>query len=184
METFAASRMGRLASRSLRAAPSRHAALFHSARYSTLLEGPQNRHLTDRSTCLPAPARGAITEEHNRHSFQSHAASQQLEVNNKEGEMQSVGPMEAVGQKRLADFDLKGRVFVVTGGASGIGLAMAEGLVEAGGKGTLNDPEENRTHTNSQQSTASTEPQNPAATGAKPRNESSPNGAAKCTTNE
>lgn len=44
--------------------------------------------------------------------------------------------MENVGQKRFEDFDLKGRVFIVTGGASGLGLAMAEALVEAGGKGT------------------------------------------------
>lgn len=40
-----------------------------------------------------------------------------------------------VGQKRLADFDLKGKVFIVTGAAQGLGLALAEGLVEAGGKG-------------------------------------------------
>jgi hypothetical protein len=59
-----------------------------------------------------------------------------------------------VGQKRLADFDLKGKVFVVTGAAQGLGkgvhiivtspnrllltisgLSLAEGLVEAGGKG-------------------------------------------------
>ncbi|KAI1211081.1 NAD(P)-binding protein [Annulohypoxylon truncatum] len=39
-----------------------------------------------------------------------------------------------VGQSRLADFDLKGRVFVVTGAARGLGLALAESLVEAGGK--------------------------------------------------
>ncbi|KAI1386598.1 NAD(P)-binding protein [Hypoxylon trugodes] len=39
-----------------------------------------------------------------------------------------------VGQKRLADFDLKSKVFVVTGGARGLGLALAESLVEAGGK--------------------------------------------------
>ncbi|KAF2165419.1 hypothetical protein M409DRAFT_55817 [Zasmidium cellare ATCC 36951] len=42
--------------------------------------------------------------------------------------------MENVGRKRFADLGLKGHVFVVTGGASGIGLASAEGLVEAGGK--------------------------------------------------
>ncbi|KAK1765457.1 hypothetical protein QBC33DRAFT_141500 [Phialemonium atrogriseum] len=39
-----------------------------------------------------------------------------------------------VGRKRFADFDLAGRVFVVTGGARGLGLALAEALVEAGGK--------------------------------------------------
>ncbi|KAL1872470.1 hypothetical protein VTK73DRAFT_1467 [Phialemonium thermophilum] len=39
-----------------------------------------------------------------------------------------------VGRKRFADFDLAGKVFIVTGGARGLGLALAEGLVEAGGK--------------------------------------------------
>ncbi|KAI1081817.1 NAD(P)-binding protein [Whalleya microplaca] len=41
---------------------------------------------------------------------------------------------ENVGRKRFADFDLKGKVFIVTGAARGLGLAIAEGLVEAGGK--------------------------------------------------
>ncbi|KAJ3554087.1 hypothetical protein NPX13_g10712 [Xylaria arbuscula] len=40
---------------------------------------------------------------------------------------------ENVGAKRLADFDLEGGVFIVTGGARGLGLCLAEGLVEAGG---------------------------------------------------
>lgn len=39
-----------------------------------------------------------------------------------------------VGTKRFADFDLAGKTFVVTGGARGLGLALAEALVEAGGK--------------------------------------------------
>ncbi|KAM5345176.1 hypothetical protein ACJ41O_011038 [Fusarium nematophilum] len=39
-----------------------------------------------------------------------------------------------VGRKRFADFDLAGKVFVVTGGAQGLGLTLAESLVEAGGK--------------------------------------------------
>ncbi|KAK7428283.1 hypothetical protein QQZ08_005180 [Neonectria magnoliae] len=39
-----------------------------------------------------------------------------------------------VGEKNLADFSLRGKVFIVTGGAQGLGLALAEGLVEAGGK--------------------------------------------------
>lgn len=43
---------------------------------------------------------------------------------------------ENVGAKRLADFDLEGGVFIVTGGARGLGLCLAEGLVEAGGNGT------------------------------------------------
>jgi len=39
-----------------------------------------------------------------------------------------------VGNKRFADFHLSGKVFIVTGGARGLGLAIAEALVEAGGK--------------------------------------------------
>lgn len=38
------------------------------------------------------------------------------------------------GSKRFADFDLGGRTFIVTGGARGLGLTLAEGLVEAGGR--------------------------------------------------
>lgn len=44
-------------------------------------------------------------------------------------------PGESIGDKRFADFDLAGKVFIVTGGAQGLGLAMAEALVEAGGRG-------------------------------------------------
>ncbi|PWI64398.1 hypothetical protein PCL_10511, partial [Purpureocillium lilacinum] len=40
-----------------------------------------------------------------------------------------------IGNKRFADFDLAGRPFVVTGGARGLGLSLAEALLEAGGKG-------------------------------------------------
>ncbi|CAJ2510268.1 Uu.00g061680.m01.CDS01 [Anthostomella pinea] len=49
--------------------------------------------------------------------------------------MVGIGPdTEApVGQMRLADFDLKDRVFIVTGGARGLGLSLAEALVETGG---------------------------------------------------
>ncbi|KAI0157975.1 NAD(P)-binding protein [Hypoxylon sp. FL1284] len=41
--------------------------------------------------------------------------------------------IENIGQKRLADFDLRGRIFVVTGGARGLGLSLAEALAETGG---------------------------------------------------
>jgi hypothetical protein len=43
---------------------------------------------------------------------------------------------ENIGRKSFADFNVAGKVFVVTGGAQGLGLTMAEALVEAGGKGT------------------------------------------------
>ncbi|RMZ74667.1 D-arabinitol 2-dehydrogenase [Pyrenophora seminiperda CCB06] len=41
---------------------------------------------------------------------------------------------EKVGEKKFSQFDIAGKVFVVTGGGRGLGLCMAEGLVEAGGK--------------------------------------------------
>lgn len=39
---------------------------------------------------------------------------------------------ENVGGKRFKDFDLPGGVYIFTGGARGLGLCMAEALVEAG----------------------------------------------------
>lgn len=37
--------------------------------------------------------------------------------------------------QRFREFDLQGKVIAVTGGGRGLGLAMAEALVEAGAKG-------------------------------------------------
>lgn len=37
-------------------------------------------------------------------------------------------------------FDVKGKVFVVTGAGRGLGLTMAEGLAEAGGIGMSTSP--------------------------------------------
>lgn len=42
------------------------------------------------------------------------------------------------GNERFREFSLAGKVFAVTGGGRGLGLSMAEALVEAGGQGTLN----------------------------------------------
>ncbi|KAL2175458.1 uncharacterized protein P884DRAFT_301537 [Thermothelomyces heterothallicus CBS 202.75] len=44
---------------------------------------------------------------------------------------------ENIGRKRFGDFNVTGKVFVVTGAAQGLRLAMPEVLVEAGGKGLL-----------------------------------------------
>ncbi|KAL2262625.1 hypothetical protein VTK26DRAFT_660 [Humicola hyalothermophila] len=41
---------------------------------------------------------------------------------------------ENIGRKRFGDYDVAGKVFIVTGGTQGLGLTMAEALVEAGGK--------------------------------------------------
>ncbi|KAJ5279171.1 hypothetical protein N7478_004543 [Penicillium angulare] len=37
--------------------------------------------------------------------------------------------------KRFREFDMEGRVYAITGGARGLGLSMAEALIEAGAKG-------------------------------------------------
>lgn len=37
---------------------------------------------------------------------------------------------------RFSEFDLEGRVYAITGGGRGLGLSMAEALIEAGAKGT------------------------------------------------
>jgi hypothetical protein len=39
-------------------------------------------------------------------------------------------------KNRLREFELADRIFIVTGGGQGLGLTIAEALVEAGGKGT------------------------------------------------
>ncbi|KAI6876305.1 NAD(P)-binding protein [Hortaea werneckii] len=47
--------------------------------------------------------------------------------------LESSHSTEYVCRRKRQQIDLNGRVYVVTGGASGIGLSMAEGLAEAGG---------------------------------------------------
>ncbi|PNP57289.1 hypothetical protein THARTR1_02735 [Trichoderma harzianum] len=82
----------------------------------------------------PAPTSGAILT-----AYKPWAASQHNErwytTAGESGTNVTGLPKEAeVGTKRFSDFDLAGNAFVVTGGARGLGLALAEALVEAGGK--------------------------------------------------
>lgn len=42
-----------------------------------------------------------------------------------------------IEKKQFADYDLGGKVYIITGGARGLGLTLAEALVEAGGKGAV-----------------------------------------------
>lgn len=52
---------------------------------------------------------------------------------------------------RFSEFDLEGRVYAITGGGRGLGLSMAEALIEAGAKGTcifISIPKSRRISTN------------------------------------
>lgn len=62
--------------------------------------------------------------------------------NSRENPTHGIAPSreEPIGSLRFADFDLEGKVCIVTGGAQGLGLALAEGLVEAGANGNIKNP--------------------------------------------
>jgi len=47
--------------------------------------------------------------------------------------IQAKMPDPATNPARLKEFDLAGKIFIVTGGAQGLGLTLAQALVEAGG---------------------------------------------------
>jgi hypothetical protein len=47
----------------------------------------------------------------------------------------STNPIMPQSPKQFADYDMTGKVYVVTGGAQGLGLSLAESLAGAGGKG-------------------------------------------------
>jgi hypothetical protein len=44
-------------------------------------------------------------------------------------------PKDLRNAQRVREFDMEGRVYAITGGARGLGLSMAEALIEAGAKG-------------------------------------------------
>jgi hypothetical protein len=84
------------------------------SRASSSYAGRISRHAPVTSTMIPTWSRRAMT----------HEASLKAPLH----EAQNAFPP-------LKEFDLRGRVFVVTGGGRGLGLSMAEALMEAGGKG-------------------------------------------------
>ncbi|EEY16831.1 cyclopentanol dehydrogenase [Verticillium alfalfae VaMs.102] len=72
-----------------------------------------------------------------KRAFQQHAAQELAKPMNPEPRHNPTHDQPPkdfnVGQKTFADFDLKERVFIVTGGSSGLGLELAEAVREAGG---------------------------------------------------
>src|SRR5437762_6440059 len=48
---------------------------------------------------------------------------------------QTISPETEAKHHRFPEFQLDGRVFIVTGGGRGLGLTLAEALVEVGGHG-------------------------------------------------
>ncbi len=82
----------------------------------------------------PAPSRASLTAYQasvvSRHDGRCYTTAGESSTN-----VTGLPKDAKVGTKRFSDFDLAGKAFVVTGGARGLGLALAEALVEAGGKG-------------------------------------------------
>ncbi|RNJ53616.1 hypothetical protein D7B24_001627 [Verticillium nonalfalfae] len=82
---------------------------------------------------------GLVIATGGKRAFQQHAAQELAKPMNPEPRHNPTHDQPPkdfnVGQKTFADFDLKERVFIVTGGSSGLGLELAEAVREAGGIG-------------------------------------------------
>ncbi|RBQ84003.1 hypothetical protein VDGD_20915 [Verticillium dahliae] len=91
--------------------------------------------LLRRSTTCRAP----FCQAGSKRAFQQHAAQELAKPMNPEPRHNPTYDQPPkdfnVGQRTFADFDLKDRVFIVTGGSSGLGLELAEAVREAGGIG-------------------------------------------------
>lgn len=120
--------------------------LLHNQLVSNLRRTPtltSSAHFT-LSTRLPLTAKSKYVKPFTQHvhpsrlfTMRSHfeqAHSQDRKRIGKEGPADSHRHAEGGARHPFTAFDLSGRVYVVTGGAGGIGLSMAEALAEAGGE--------------------------------------------------
>jgi short chain dehydrogenase len=93
---------------------------FQPERYlTTLTSAPDNSHWKGPKSAKPLPPRRDLSTTPPRPQELSSFQKKLVES-------------ESVGH-RFNDFELNNRVFIVTGGARGLGLTLAEALVEAGG---------------------------------------------------
>lgn len=93
-----------------------------------------SRMLAPARACRPAALSYPLASQFIRHSHFSAPSSQELQ-----SKLSSVKERGGNGN-RFKEFDMKDRVYAITGGARGIGLSMAEALLEAGAKGTYLPP--------------------------------------------
>ena len=87
-----------------------------------------SRMLAPARACRPAALSYPLTSQFTRHSHFNAPSSQELQS--------KLGSAKERTGNRFKEFDMKDRVYAITGGARGIGLSMAEALLEAGAKGT------------------------------------------------
>jgi hypothetical protein len=83
------------------------------------------RFLLQKASALPLPSRAASDIATSRPGATTDHIQTKLPPDNKTRNTQ-----------RFREFDLENRVFAITGGGRGLGLAMAEALMEAGAKGS------------------------------------------------
>ncbi|KAK7985243.1 D-arabinitol 2-dehydrogenase [Apiospora saccharicola] len=112
---------------------SRHAPIAQGALKTATVSSGTTTTAAGASFPLWAQQHAAIHTSHNRPA--NPVTPKPMNPDPRENPMVGIAPNKDVNvaQRRIADFNLTGRVFVVTGGGRGLGLSLAEGLAEAGG---------------------------------------------------
>ncbi|KAK8075080.1 hypothetical protein PG997_009743 [Apiospora hydei] len=120
-------------SRIARGVVSRHTPIAQCALKTTSTASTTRTAVIGASVPLWTQHRATIHTSHNRPA--NPVAPKPMNPDPRENPMVGIAPDKDVNvaQRRMADFNLSGRVFVVTGGGRGLGLSLAEGLAEAGG---------------------------------------------------